>query len=148
MPRSLIAILLPLVLVVSSRADQEEGVVLKPRLGAGFGKMVEIEGRIVTDRDTRRRAHLGKKLIEVEWVGEKRLEKPVVLLVSMFAFAKVELPKRGTVVRFRGYETGGFSGIPKDAFKDLPAVATTNYHFKSWFQITKPLAPVKVKEKK
>lgn len=127
-------------------AATEEGVVLKARLLAGFGKMIEIEGRIVTDEDTRQRAHLGKNLIEVQWVGEKKLNKPVVMLISMFGFAKFELPKRGSLVRFRGYETGGFSGIPKGAFEDIPTVATTDHHFQSWFQITKELKPVKSKK--
>ena len=55
--------------------DQEKrSVTITPVLAKGFGEMIEIEGRIVDDRDTRRRAHLGKKLIEVRRVGTEDLK--------------------------------------------------------------------------
>ena len=115
-------------------------------LGAGFGKMIEIEGRIVDDQDTRLRAHLGKKLIEVQQVGTHALPKPVLIELLVFRWTDIPIPVRGTVVRFRGYETGGFIGIPNEAFEDVPSVATTAHHFQSRFQVTKLLKQTKAQQ--
>ncbi|MBB5350484.1 hypothetical protein HNR46_000712 [Haloferula luteola] len=119
--------------------DQGEGISISSQLGAGFGKMIEIEGRIVDDQDTRLRAHLGKKLIEVKRVGTHALTKPIVIELLVFGWIDISIPERGTVARFRGYETGGFTGIPNEAFEDVPFVPTTAHHFQSRFQVTKLL---------
>ena len=143
-------LLLMLLLGLSSHhgiADEDKKPIeLSPRLGSGFGKLIEIEGKIVNDRDTRLRAHLEKKLLEVDRVGERRLANPIVMELSVFSFTEIKIPVRGTRVRFRGYETGGFTGIPREAFEDIGLVATTNYHFQSRFQITKRLKLTKAEQ--
>ena len=123
--------------------EQGDVITISPLLGVGFGKMIEIEGRILDDKDTRLRAHLGKKLIEVLRVGTHALPKPVVVELLVFGWTDIPIPKRGTVARFRGYETGGFTGIPNEAFEDVPSVATTAHHFQSQFQVTKLLEQTK-----
>jgi hypothetical protein len=116
-------------------------VSIKPRLGSAFGTLVEIEGRIVDDRDTHLRSHLGKKLILIHSVGDREPASPIIMELRVFSFTSVTIPERGMWVRFRGYETGGFTGIPENAFKDIPEVATTHHHFESYFQVTKNLEP-------
>ena len=145
--KTLLIILLIAHTTLPMRADEDKKTtVLTSRLGSAFGKIIEIEGKIVDDRDTRLRSHLGKKLLEVYHVGKRKLEKPVVIELGVFSFTDIKIPNRGTQVRFRGYETGYFVGIPRKAFKDIPIVATTNHHFQSRFQITKRLEPTKAEQ--
>ncbi|MBU1054156.1 MAG: hypothetical protein KKC46_10040 [Proteobacteria bacterium] len=118
-------------------------VSINPRLGSAFGKLIEIEGRIVDDRDTHHRAHLGKKLISIQSADDHDLASPIVMELQVFTFTSVTIPKRGVWVRFRGYETGKFTGIPDEAFNDIPEVPSTDHHFESFFQITKKLKPSK-----
>ncbi|WP_367874640.1 hypothetical protein [Luteolibacter sp. Populi] len=135
---------LPLVVLASpmvALAEEEDAATIAPSLGAKFGVIMEIEGRVVDDRDTRQRSDLGKTLIEVHYVGEKKLPTPVVIGLATFTFADVKIPERGAWVRFRGYESGGFTGIPKAAFADLPSVATAGHRFVCEFQLTKALDP-------
>lgn len=123
--------------------EENHSITITPLLKSGFGKMIEIEGRIVDDNDTRLRAHLGKQLIQVERVGSIALPQPVVIELLVFPWANIPIPERGTFVRLRGYETGGFVGIPTEAFKDVDSVACTDHHFNSQFQVTKLLDQAK-----
>lgn len=123
----------------SLAADEIRPTSLTPKLGAEFGKIIEIQGIIVDDSDTRSREHLGKAMIKVYRVDDVKLPKPVVVELSKFSFTDIEIPTRGTKVGFRGYEIGSFNGIPMEAFKDIPSVATCAYHFENQFQITKRL---------
>jgi len=102
-------------------------------LGTGFGEITEITGTIV---DTGSKADSGKKMLQVQSVAGQKLETPVIIELRVFSFTDIKIPSRGTV-QLRGYETGGFRGIPDEAFKDIPRVATTGYHFNSSFQVTK-----------
>ena len=144
--RLLLAILFALLALQCAAEDQGDVITISPLLGGGFGKVIEIEGQIVDEQDTRLRAHLGKKLIEVRQVGTRALPKPMVIELLVFPWTDIEIPERGTVVRFRGYETGGFSGIPSEAFEDIPSVATTAHHFQSWFRVTKLLKQSKAQQ--
>lgn len=127
--------------------DKNNSITITPILGAGFGKIIEIEGKIVDDTDTRIRSHLGKKLIKVHLVGTRQLNKPVVIELERFSFAGMKIPGRGNQVKLRGYETGYFSGIPNKAFSDIPQVATTNFHFRSVFQVTRNLTSIPIHQK-
>jgi hypothetical protein len=139
-------ILLPALFLTASlpllaEDGEKKPISLTPMLGAEFGKMIEIEGKIVDDTDTRLRSHLGKSLIEVSRVNGLELKESQIMELFVFSFTDITIPVRGTKVRFRGYETGGFTGIPQEAFDDIPLVASTNHHFESQFQITKRLDP-------
>ncbi len=130
-------------LSMTSAEDEKKPITITPMLGAEFGKIIEIEGKIVDDTDTRQRADLGKRLIEVNRVGDIKLKNPVVVELIVFSFTDIVIPARGTQVRFRGYESGGFSGIPTDTFKDVGLVSSTDHQFENWFQITKRLEPTR-----
>ncbi|MBK1884026.1 hypothetical protein JIN85_16525 [Luteolibacter pohnpeiensis] len=120
--------------------DAGKALTLKSVLGAGFGEIIEIEGKMIDDSDTRTRAHLGKKLMSVTTIGDKELENPVMIELQAFSFSKFKFPEHGATMRIRGYETGTFVGIPQRAFEDIPQVATTDYHFESHFQVIALLA--------
>jgi hypothetical protein len=114
---------------------------IPPLLGAGFGKVIEVEGKILDEADTRRLGDAGAKLIEVSHVGGVAVD-PVAIPLELEVGAG-ELPARGTAVRFRGYETGGFLGTPREAFADLKDIATTQYFFQSRFAVIKQLEAVR-----
>lgn len=108
-------------------------------LGHGFGKIIEIEGLIVDVRDTRMKAHEGRKFMKIYWVGGKALEEPQLIEVMAFGFSAVKIKNRGAWTRLRGYESGGFRGIPSEAFghdDQVPRVASTDFHFESTFRVT------------
>jgi hypothetical protein len=110
-------------------------------LGQGFGKIITIKGIMIDDRDTKLRRDLGRMLVEVSEVNGKLLDKKLTIPISTFSFANTKVPNRKTHVELRGYETGGYHGIPKDAFKDIPMVATDGFYFESYFMITAVVSP-------
>lgn len=114
---------------------------IRPILGDAFGKIIEIEGKMVNSKDTRMKAHEGRTLISITRVDERQLKQPLVVDVFYFKFTTFKLPERGTLVKFRGYESGRFTGIPNGAFKDIPRVPATNFFFQSHFVVTRSLLP-------
>ena len=124
---------------VNAIADNTE-IKIHPRLGHNFGDIIEIEGTINTGEDTRMKADQGKVLLFIKKVNGKNTIRPMIIELRTFSFAGTVLPKRHTIVKLRGYETGSFTGIPKEAFKDIPSVSTTTHYFKSIFQVTKVLS--------
>jgi hypothetical protein len=110
---------------------------LIPVLRQGFGAIVTVSGTLVDDTHTRRRADAGKILLRVNTVNDRKIETEVIIPLKTFSFAGTPLPAIGSMVTLRGYETGGFRGIPRAAFADIPIVATDEHAFESHFQVTK-----------
>ena len=110
-----------------------------PLLATDFCKIIEIEGQVLDGNDTGKKADSGQTMISINTVEGRKLVAPIDMPLSVFSFSSFELPKSGAKVRLRGYETGGYTGIPQEAFKDIPRVATTSHHFKHYFQVTKIL---------
>jgi len=103
-------------------------------LGRGLGRMTEIEGRIIKVREDK---PARQDWIEVYWVNEKRLEKPVSIRFSrMSAFGEKKLSV-GDWIRISGHEGGGFSGIPRaiQKSKRLP------FDFRHFFSTSAALEP-------
>lgn len=120
--------------------DNKNGIMIFPTLGSEFGKVLEIVGTVVDEKDSQMRSHVGRKLVEVNRVMEETLDEPIIVEVRVFQAANLDLfPARGTQVTLRGYETGEFTGIPDEAFADIRRFATTDHHFQSYFLITKIL---------
>jgi hypothetical protein len=114
-------------------------------LGQPLGKVTTISGVI-------RQAALGAKaskldlVLSIEAVNNRPLPKPVTMPFQIFETAKVVQPFLGQTFRYVGYETGGFTGVPAEAFKLVPAFATTGHHFETVYQILQEdLAAVKTK---
>jgi hypothetical protein len=114
-------------------------------LGQTLGKVTTISGVIS-------QAALGAKasnldlVLSIKAVNDLPLPKPVVMKFQIFETAKVVKPFLGQTFRYVGYETGGFRGVPAEAFKWVPAVSTTEYHFQTVYQILKEdLAEVRTK---
>jgi hypothetical protein len=114
-------------------------------LGQPLGKVTTIAGVI-------RQAALGAKssnldlVLSIEAVNDRPLPKPVTMPFQTFATANVAKSFLGQTFRYVGYETGGFSGVPAEAFKWVPAVSSADYHFATVYIILQEdLAKVKTK---
>jgi hypothetical protein len=98
-------------------------------------------GKITTISGVVRQERLGAKaskldlVLSVETVNDRSLPKPITMPFLIFETAKVVKPYLGQTFRYVGYETGGFTGVPAEAFKWVPAVATTGHHFETVYQI-------------
>lgn len=105
-------------------------------LGQPLGKLITVEGQIRAG-DAGGKAEQGKLLLEVTKLDGKPLPKPVSLAIGFFAFTGIAAPKAGSAVKYQGYETGSFQGIPSESFRVMPAVASEELHFEPMFQVCK-----------
>jgi len=104
-------------------------------LGSALGEVVIIEGVIADENYTKRKADAGKLLLRVQAVNGKALKEEVIFDFSPFLGADIRNPAVGAKFKYTGYETGGFSGIPDQAFDYVPRVPTTGYYFSTSFVI-------------
>lgn len=103
------------------------------QLGQPLGKIITIAGVV-------RQGELGAKaspreVLSVESVNDRPLAQPVTIEFNLFMTAQVAKPVLGRLFKYVGYETGGFTGVPQEAFKFVPAVATTEHRFNTSFQV-------------
>lgn len=70
-------------------------------------------------------------MVDVIAVNGKALSAPVRLDFSSLPSAPVEKPAAGQTVDLVAYEHGRYVGIPDGAFKHIPAITTTPYHFET-----------------
>jgi hypothetical protein len=70
----------------------------------------------------------------------------VVIELLVFGWTDIPIPDRRTVARFRGHETGGFTGIRNETFEGVPSVVTTAHHFQSRFEETRQLKQSKAQQ--
>ena len=106
-------------------------------LGRPLGTIIEIEGQL--DPGEGAKADMDKILFRVQKLDGEELDRTIVLPVETFSWMSVASPGEGEIVKYLGYETGGMSGIPEEAFAHMPYVTTTAYHFSLYFQIIKRL---------
>ena len=104
-------------------------------LGQPLGKIITIAGVV-------RQGELGAKasprdVLSVESVNDRPLAQPVTIEFNLFMTAQVAKPVLGRSFKYVGYETGGFTGVPQEAFKFVPAVAKTGHRFNTSFQVLK-----------
>lgn len=107
------------------------------RLGHSLGEIVTIEGTVADGSSTRAKADEGKMLLRVQIVSGKRLEDEQVFHFQLASGARISIPKVGSKFKYRGYETGGFTGIPADAFQYIGMIATTRYGFTTSFLVVR-----------
>jgi hypothetical protein len=103
-------------------------------LGQPLGKITTISG-VVRQAALRAKASEKDLVLSIETVNNRPLPKPITIPFQIFTTAKVAQPFLGQTFRYVGYETGGFTGVPAEAFKWVPAVATTNHRFEAFYQI-------------
>lgn len=104
-------------------------------LGQPLGKIVTIEGVVTDDYYRKMKVDAGQTLLRVQAVDGKKL--PGEQIVTVLS-AGVEKPKVGSKFKYIGYETGGFTGVPREAFRYMqPVVATTGYYFTTDFVVVR-----------
>ena len=106
-------------------------------LGQPLGTVVTIEGVVVEDDYRRMKEDQGKTLLKVEKVDGVVLEGEVILSLTQYAWTSPFLFEPGKRFELVGYESGGFTGIPEEAFDHIPQVTTTGFGFEVWFQLVK-----------
>ncbi|BBC27021.1 hypothetical protein [Pseudanabaena sp. ABRG5-3] len=108
----------------------------KPLLGyleQPLGKIITIAGVVRQERSGAKSSP--RDVLSVEVVNDRPLAQPVLIEFNLFMTAQVAKPVLGRPFKYVGYETGGFSGVPAEAFKYVPAVSTTSHHFHTFFQV-------------
>jgi hypothetical protein len=104
-------------------------------LGYALGEVIIVEGVIADENYTKRKADVGKSLLRVRAVNGKPLKEEVIFDFSPFSGADIRNPEVGARFKYTGYETGGFSGLPEQAFDYVPRVPTAGYYFSTSFVI-------------
>ena len=104
------------------------------KLGQSLGKIMTISG-VVHQEALQAKGSDNDLVLSIEAVNNRSLAKPITMPFQIFRTAKVTQPVLGQTFRYVGYETGGFIGVPAEAFKWVPAIATTNHHFEAFYQI-------------
>lgn len=99
------------------------------RLGVPLGRLCTVEASVEDGSHTRMKALDGVVLLRVTKVNDKVLAKPVTFRFSEYESGTLTSREHGATYRGLVYETGGFSGIPSEAFAHVPAAATTGFHF-------------------
>lgn len=132
----------------SSAEDDQVYMTISSKLGQGFGKVIEIEGKVFIPPNKGQKGYLRKKMIEVRRIGTRRLTKPLVIELATKKSALIIIPASDTQVKLRGYESGYFSGTPHTVFAKIkPVVAgASGFGFVHIFEVTKLLEPEKAQQ--
>ena len=81
----------------------------------------------------------GVTLLKVTSVNGVQLKEPPTLRFSVFTGGALTGVKSGMKLKAWAYETGRYTGVPTDAFKYVPAVATTVFHFETSVTVLKKI---------
>ncbi|MDQ7826876.1 MAG: hypothetical protein RDV48_29020 [Candidatus Eremiobacteraeota bacterium] len=108
-------------------------------LGVPLGKIVLIEGVIVNDEYRREKGDEGKTLLKVEKLEGKKPAGELIIPLDAQALVVLKKAGPGDRFRYRGYETGAFTGIPEEAFRYIPRAASKGFHFETSFQVISEL---------
>lgn len=102
-------------------------------LGQPLGKVIKISGIVVAGENTK--SDSGTIKLKVNSVDGTQLKKPVIIGFQIFQWSGVKKPGAGKTFTYIGYETGRMTGIPYNAFKYMPRVATRAFGFYVYFQV-------------
>lgn len=106
-------------------------------LGKPLGEIITIKAGLLPEEEKRSRSDEDVALLKVTEVNGSRLDKPVKIRFERFAFDSSAEIKPGKSYRIIGYETGGMTGIPEEAFDHMLPVSTGGYFFEVYFQVVK-----------
>lgn len=120
--------------VHSSQLGKEVAVI--GRLGAPLGQMIKIAGEVAGKDVTRSKSQESVPLFWVRAVDGMSLKEPVLVELQFFSFQQQPKLEPGQYCVFRGYQDGGFRGIPTGAVRMMsPIPATQNWYFHESFQV-------------
>lgn len=104
-------------------------------LGGALGEIIVVEGIAADENYRRRKSADGKLLLRLKSVNGKSLKDEIVLEFNPFPGANIKNPAAGAAVKYTGYETGAFSGVPEKAFDYVPRTTTAGFYFGTSFVI-------------
>ncbi len=113
-------------------------------LGHPLGTIVRVTGVCIDGDKTRRKADLGKTLLEIRIVNGSKLEHPFVVQFSRAA-KDVLKPKDGDSFDYFAHEWGEFDGIvtiPDGLGIDRPIVANDGFYYRPQITIHKSNAMI------
>ncbi|MBI1347910.1 hypothetical protein GC163_16670 [bacterium] len=100
------------------------------RLGLRLGTIAEIAGTIVPNPSTFKGQSQQNYLIRVETIDGAELKSPVLFNPeSVTAPESLPVPTIGSTFQMIAYETGRYSGAPRDLFKYVPPAQTYGHSF-------------------
>lgn len=122
---------------ISARSFGSENVV--GYLGKPLGTVVRVTGRASSGDETRRKALVGKTLLNIETVDGQPLETP-----TWFEFGRapkeIERPLPGDKFDYYVHESGSFDGVvepPRELKIDSPVVAHDGFYYRKQITIHK-----------
>lgn len=118
-------------------ADLHHKIEITGSLGEPLGRICTLEAMVVPEDEKRSKAESGVPLLKVSRVNGKKLIKPVIIRYEQFAWNSAGELAEDKIYKITGYETGGMSGIPEEAFRYMLPVATQGFHFDVFLQIVK-----------
>ena len=114
--------------------DLDTKVKLIGLLGRPLGEIVEIECRGIPEpADNKTKLPYWKNSVTVVAIQGKPVDEPFIVPFVSFTTGEVGLPKPGVSKKFFGYETGEYSGYPKDLFEYVPPMAGVEFAFRTTF---------------
>ncbi|MFA6431340.1 MAG: hypothetical protein WCV91_03020 [Candidatus Margulisiibacteriota bacterium] len=106
-------------------------------LGFPLGEIIRIQGEVPAKLPKQSMAGEGKVFLNVTAVNDIQLKSPKLIRIDPLGIASIKKPEMNKTMKYIGYETGEFVGIPSQAFKYIPQATTSGYHFEIFFQILK-----------
>lgn len=121
---------------VRTKAPSSTTFTVNSQLGKPFGEILEIEGTVIDGATIGRKAYSNTTLIQVTHVQGTQLKEAITMkLSSLTNVGMMQSLSHGKTVKLLGYETGGFEGIPNEAFNHIQLFTTTGFHFSHWFEV-------------
>lgn len=101
------------------------------------GQMVVLSGRIDHPAQLSK-ADEDRVYLLAEKLDGKPLPSPTRIELRFFAWnPALDTSQSDQVLNLTGYFSGGWEGIPDQAFTSMPRVATEGFHYQTWFQVCK-----------
>lgn len=110
-------------------------------LGHPLGTVVLIDAVALAPQDSKLEQRVQR--LQIERVEGRLLPKPILMCFETFAFQTPPILKPGQHIRWRGYESGRYQGIPAESFRWMPAVTSQDFHFAAFFQFVAEAPPNK-----
>lgn len=105
-------------------------------LGIRLGTIVTIEGEVVANQSRSKMDSVEPFFLRIDSIDGRPLTAPVQYRFTPSNMLRsIKRPKVGDKFRYVGYETGEFVGSPKDEAEYLGELATTDFLFRTRFEI-------------
>jgi hypothetical protein len=145
--------------------DDTSKTTITPKLNIPFGTIAKLEVEVYDGDSLQMKAYQGTYLLKINSVNDKKIGDTLLLpltdeteelandnfglykltyrktanSISDKEIAKMKKNYVGRKLTLMAYETGHFTGLPKDYFKYRPISAGTNFHFQNYLIVVSNL---------